>query len=35
LIEDDKEQAGEVIGPKLQGNPYQLEHHEEKIDICC
>lgn len=27
-VEDNKEQAGEVIGPKLQGNPYQLEKHE-------
>lgn len=27
-VEDNKEQAGEVIGPKLQGNPYQLDNHE-------
>ena len=26
-IEKDGVQAGEVIGPKLQGNPYQLDHH--------
>src|SRR5205085_2566866 len=26
-VEDNKEQAGEVIGPKLQGNPYQLDGH--------
>ena len=27
-VKEDGEQAGEVIGPKLQGNPYRLEHHE-------
>ncbi len=27
-IREDGEQAGEVIGPKLQGNPYKLEMHE-------
>ena len=26
-VEKDGEQAGEVIGPKLQGNPYRLDHH--------
>ena len=26
-IEKDGEQAGEVIGPKLQGNPYRLDNH--------
>ena len=26
-VEDNLEQAGEVIGPKLQGNPYQLDNH--------
>lgn len=26
-VEDNLIQAGEVIGPKLQGNPYQLDHH--------
>ncbi len=26
-VEDNVEQAGEVIGPKLQGNPYQLDNH--------
>jgi len=26
-IEKDGEQAGEVLGPKLQGNPYQLNNH--------
>ena len=26
-VEDNKIQAGEIIGPKLQGNPYQLDHH--------
>lgn len=26
-VADNQEQAGEVIGPKLQGNPYQLDHH--------
>ena len=28
LVEMDGEQAGEVIGPKLQGNPYKLLGHE-------
>lgn len=28
LIKPDGEQAGEVIGPKLQGNPYKLDSHE-------
>jgi len=27
-IQPDGEQAGELIGPKLQGNPYKLELHE-------
>lgn len=27
-IEPDAEQAGEVIGPKLQGNPYELLTHQ-------
>lgn len=27
-VQADGEQAGEVIGPKLQGNPYKLEVHE-------
>ncbi len=27
LVKEDGEQAGELIGPKLQGNPYKLEHH--------
>ncbi len=27
LVERDGEQAGEVIGPKLQNNPYKLPHH--------
>jgi hypothetical protein len=27
-VKEDGEQAGEVIGPKLQGNPYKLEMHE-------
>ena len=27
LVEDNAIQAGEVIGPKLQDNPYQLETH--------
>lgn len=27
LIERDGEQAGELIGPKLQGNPYKLQYH--------
>jgi len=26
-VEKDGEQAGEVIGPKLQGNPYELNNH--------
>ena len=26
-VEDNKIQAGEVIGTKLQGNPYHLDHH--------
>lgn len=26
-VESDAEQAGEVIGPKLQGNPYELDFH--------
>ncbi len=26
-IEKDGEQAGELIGPKLQGNPYRLDNH--------
>lgn len=26
-VEDNVEQAGEVIGPKLQGNPLQLDNH--------
>lgn len=26
-VADNKEQAGELIGPKLQGNPYQLNNH--------
>ena len=26
-VEDNKEQVGEIIGPKLQGNPYQLDNH--------
>lgn len=26
-VDAHKEQAGEVIGPKLQGNPYQLDNH--------
>ena len=28
LIKPDGEQAGELIGPKLQGNPYKLNIHE-------
>ena len=28
LVKEDGEQAGELIGPKLQGNPYKLEMHE-------
>lgn len=27
LVQLDGEQAGELIGPKLQGNPYKLAHH--------
>lgn len=27
LVKEDGEQAGELIGPKLQGNPYGLDHH--------
>lgn len=27
LVKEDGEQAGELIGPKLQGNPYMLDHH--------
>ena len=27
FVEDNLEQAGEVIGPKLQGNPYNLDNH--------
>ena len=27
-IKEDGEQAGELIGPKLQGNPYKLTNHE-------
>ena len=26
-VEKDGQQAGEVIGPKLQGNPYKLDNH--------
>ncbi len=26
-IEDNQEQAGELIGPKLQGNPYKMQTH--------
>ncbi len=26
-VEDNKEQAGEIIGPKLQNNPYELDTH--------
>jgi hypothetical protein len=26
-VEDNKEQVGELIGPKLQGNPYSLDSH--------
>lgn len=26
-VENDQIQAGEVIGPKLQGNPYKLDNH--------
>ncbi|MBF0443289.1 MAG: hypothetical protein HQK54_15375 [Oligoflexales bacterium] len=28
LIKSDGEQAGELIGPKLQANPYKLDRHE-------
>ena len=28
LIKPEGEFAGELIGPKLQGNPYKLTHHE-------
>ncbi|MBW2702729.1 MAG: hypothetical protein JRF33_18060 [Deltaproteobacteria bacterium] len=28
LVKADGEQAGEIIGPKLQGNPYKLDLHE-------
>lgn len=28
LVKEDGEQAGECLGPKLQGNPYKLEMHE-------
>jgi hypothetical protein len=27
-VNEDGEQAGELIGPKVQANPYKLEHHE-------
>lgn len=27
-VREDGEQAGEVVGPKLQGNPYHLDYHE-------
>ncbi len=27
-VQEDGEQTGEVIGPKLQGNPYKLDFHE-------
>ncbi len=27
FVEDNAEQSGEIIGPKLQGNPYQLDGH--------
>ncbi len=27
-VKEDGEQAGELIGPKLQGNPYKLDFHE-------
>lgn len=27
-VKSDGEQAGECIGPKLQGNPYKIEYHE-------
>ncbi len=26
-VNSDGEQAGELLGPKFQGNPYKLEHH--------
>jgi len=26
-VNNDGEQAGELLGPKFQGNPYKLEHH--------
>lgn len=26
-VADNLEQAGEIIGPKLQGNPYKLDNH--------
>ena len=26
-VKDNEEQAGEVIGPKVQGNPYKLDNH--------
>lgn len=28
LVKPDGEQAGEIIGPKVQGNPYKLDLHE-------
>ena len=28
LVKEDGEQAGEVIGPKVQGNPYRLDLHQ-------
>jgi len=28
LVKEDGEQVGELIGPKVQGNPYKLELHE-------
>ncbi|KKL79459.1 hypothetical protein LCGC14_2014640, partial [marine sediment metagenome] len=28
LVKEDGEQAGELIGPKVQANPYKLEMHE-------
>ena len=28
LVREDGEQAGELIGPKVQGNPYKLDLHE-------
>ncbi|MBF0312690.1 MAG: hypothetical protein HQK52_04700 [Oligoflexia bacterium] len=27
-VKDNSESAGEIIGPKLQGNPYKLDYHE-------